>query len=66
MAKITWKTQEEIEKELQEQVNQKPLSEEVDELKKENALLKAQNQANADRADFHEEVLAEIILAINP
>jgi len=35
-------------------------------LKQENTLLKAQSQANSDRADFHEEVLAEIILAINP
>jgi hypothetical protein len=34
-------------------------------LKEENTLLKAQTQANADRADFHEEVLTEIILAIN-
>lgn len=35
-------------------------------LKRENTLLKAQNQALTDRTDFHEEVLAEIILAINP
>lgn len=40
--------------------------EEFDTLKQENTLLKAQSQANSDRADFHEEVLAEIILAINP
>lgn len=43
-----------------------PLSVEVSDLKQENTLLKAQSQANSDRADFHEEVLAEIILAINP
>lgn len=29
-------------------------------------LLKAQNQALTDRTDFHEDVLTEIILAINP
>ncbi|WP_419962118.1 hypothetical protein [Psychrobacillus sp. BM2] len=40
--------------------------EEFGSLKQENTLLKAQSQANSDRADFHEEVLAEIILAINP
>lgn len=44
----------------------KPLSVEIQELKHENTLLKAQNKANADRADFHEEVLTEIILKINP
>lgn len=43
----------------------KPLSQEVDELKRENTLLKAQNKANADRTDFHEDVLTEIILTIH-
>jgi hypothetical protein len=47
-------------------VYQAPLSLEVVKLKQENNLLKAQTQANADRTDFHEEVLTEIILAINP
>lgn len=37
---------------------------EVVELRKENALLSAQVQANADRADFQEEVISEIILTI--
>ncbi|MEK3955365.1 hypothetical protein [Psychrobacillus sp. FSL K6-1464] len=40
--------------------------EEYGELKQDNTLLKAQSQANSDRADFHEEVLAEIILTITP
>lgn len=42
-----------------------PLSEEINALKKENTLLKAQNHALSDRTDFHEEVLTEIILVIN-
>lgn len=50
----------------QEPVYQPPLSEKVKELEQENVLLKAQNQALADRTDFHEEVLTEIILTINP
>ncbi|MFO1442781.1 hypothetical protein KDN24_06080 [Bacillus sp. Bva_UNVM-123] len=37
----------------------------IKELEKENTLLKAQNQALAERTDFHEEVLTEIILTIN-
>lgn len=37
----------------------------TEQLKLENALLKAQNQANADITEFHEEVLAEIILTIH-
>lgn len=39
---------------------------ELESLKRENNLLKAQNQALTDRTDFHEEVLTEIILAIAP
>jgi len=35
-------------------------------LQKENALLKAQNQALTERSDFHEEILTEIILTIAP
>jgi hypothetical protein len=49
-----------------EQPYQPPLSVEVTKLKQENNLLKAQTQVNADRTDLHEEVLTEIILAINP
>lgn len=47
-------------------VSDKPLSVEIAELKQENILLKAQNKALTDRTDFHEEVLTEIILSINP
>lgn len=39
--------------------------EEFESLKSENTLLKAQNQALADRAEFHEDVLTEIILTIH-
>lgn len=42
-----------------------PLSE-LEKLQQENRLLKAQNQALAERTDFHEDVLTEIIHAINP
>lgn len=56
--------------ELEDINNQPPLLTEeqklIQQLQQENKLLKAQAQANADRADFHEEVLTEIILAINP
>ncbi|MER2030928.1 MAG: hypothetical protein ABS903_17330 [Solibacillus sp.] len=38
----------------------------IQELEQENALLKAQNKALTERTDFHEEVLAEIILTITP
>lgn len=48
-----------------EPVYVKPLSEQVKQLEKDNTLLKAQNKALADKTDFHEEVLTEIILAIN-
>lgn len=34
--------------------------------KKEFELLKAQNEVLVDKTEFHEEVLTEIILAINP
>lgn len=40
------------------------LENEIKRLEAENALLKAQNQALADRTDFHEDVLEEIILTI--
>lgn len=42
------------------------LEEKLEALEQENILLKAQNQALAEQTDFHEEVLTEIILAINP
>lgn len=44
----------------------KPLSVVVDDVIRENKFLKAQIQANADRADFQEEVITEIILTIMP
>lgn len=34
-------------------------------LKRDTTLLKAQNKVNADRSDFHEEVMTEIIVAIH-
>lgn len=42
------------------------LLKENEQFKVENTLLKSQNQANADVLEFHEEVLAEIILTIVP
>ena len=47
-----------------EPVYQKPLSEEVEELKKEKTLLKAQNQALTERTDFHEELIAEMAMTV--
>ncbi|QCT03802.1 hypothetical protein E6C60_3091 [Paenibacillus algicola] len=41
-------------------VYQPPLSDQVNELKQENALLKAQNAALSERADFIEDVIAEM------
>lgn len=38
----------------------------IEQLEKENALLKAQNNALTERTDFHEEILTEIILTITP
>ena len=38
--------------------------EEFYELKKENALLKAQSQANSERSDFHEELIADMAMMI--
>lgn len=43
-----------------EPVYQAPLSEVVKELKQENTLIKAQNQALTERADFIEDVVAEM------
>ncbi|SDE82076.1 hypothetical protein SAMN04488542_102256 [Fontibacillus panacisegetis] len=48
----------------QEPVYQKPLSLEVDELKRENTLLKAQNTALSDRADFIEDCIAEMAVQV--
>lgn len=47
-----------------EQPYQAPLSEEVNELKRENKLLKAQTQANSDRADFQEDLIVEMAMLI--
>lgn len=47
-------------------VFQESLTEKISLLEKENILLKAQNKALSERTDFHEEVLAEIILTITP
>ncbi len=52
------------ETETTEPVYQKPLSEEVEELKAENNLLKAQNQALTERTDFHEELIAEMAMMV--
>lgn len=38
----------------------------IQELERENQLIKAQNQALTDQASFHSEVLTEIILTITP
>lgn len=43
-------------------VFRKPLSEEVEELKQENILLKAQNSALAERTGFIEDVIAEMAI----
>jgi hypothetical protein len=37
---------------------------EVEELKQENILLKAQNQALTDRTDFHEDLIAEMAMLV--
>jgi hypothetical protein len=42
----------------------RPLSVEIEELKQENTLLKAQNQALSDKTEFHDDVLTEMILQI--
>lgn len=39
---------------------------ELDLLKQENTLLKAQVQAAADRSDFHEELIAEMAMQVYP
>lgn len=41
-----------------------PISEELQKLKQENKLLKAQSQANTDKADFQDEVITEIIMTL--
>lgn len=43
-----------------------PQERKIEELERENALLKAQNNALTERTEFHEEILAEIILTITP
>jgi len=47
-----------------EQPYQAPLSEEIEQLKLENELLKAQNKAMSARADFVEDVVAEIAMEV--
>lgn len=49
-----------------EKVFEEPLHEptDIEKLQQENKLLKAQNQALAERTDFHEDVLQEIILSM--
>ena len=41
-----------------------PLTEQIEELKAENTLLKAQNQAISERTDFHEDLIADIAMMI--
>lgn len=43
-----------------------PQERKIEELERENTLLKARNNALSERTDFHEEILAEIILTITP
>ena len=45
-------------------VFQRPLSEEVEELKQENILLKAQNSALTERTEFIEDVIAEMAIQV--
>jgi hypothetical protein len=41
-----------------------PLTDEVEELKKENTILKAQNKALTERTDFHEDLIAEMAMIV--
>ncbi|MGE7121790.1 hypothetical protein ACQKIC_16360 [Peribacillus sp. NPDC046944] len=41
-----------------------PLTEQIEELKAENTLLKAQNQAISERTDFHEDLIADMAMMI--
>ncbi|MGE8079010.1 hypothetical protein [Peribacillus loiseleuriae] len=45
-------------------VPDKPLTDQIAELKAENTLLKVQNQALSDRADFIEDVVAEMAMTV--
>lgn len=47
-----------------EQPYQEPLSEQVEELKQENVILRAQNNALSERADFIEDVFAEMAIQV--
>lgn len=38
----------------------KPLDEKISELEQKNVLLEAQSKANADRTDFHEDLIVEL------
>jgi len=42
----------------------KPLTDQMDELKQENILLKAQNNAISERADFIEDIIAEMAMVV--
>jgi hypothetical protein len=46
--------------------NQPTKPDDIEILKQENILLKAQNQALSDRADFQEELIAEIAMMVYP
>ncbi|MFJ7831806.1 hypothetical protein ACIQXU_16470 [Peribacillus sp. NPDC097284] len=41
-----------------------PLTEQIEELKAENTLLKARNQAISERTDFHEDLIADMAMMI--
>lgn len=43
-----------------------PLKDKIEELEKENTMLKVQNTALTEQVDFHENVIAEIIVATMP
>lgn len=45
-------------------VPEKPLSVEIDELKQKNSLLEAQVQANANTAEFHEDLIVEMAMMV--
>lgn len=60
MAEIKWKSQDEIDEEMKRPKDPT----DVEKLQQENHLLKAQVQANADRAGFQEELIVEMTMLI--
>lgn len=44
--------------------DEKPITEELNDLKRENVLLKAQSQANSNRADFQEDLIVEMAMMV--